>query len=65
MPDWIDAAGEATLRAFLGFLASALFSAFGWWLGAQVDVALAVVLSAVGAGVGLYWGRRFYDEWLD
>lgn len=53
------------MRAFLGFFASALFSAFGWWLGTRVDLASAVVLSAVGAGVGLYWGRRFYDEWLD
>jgi hypothetical protein len=36
----------------------------GWWLGEMLNLGAAVVLSAVGSGVGLYWGRRLFDDWL-
>ena len=52
------------MRTMLGLLGSTLLSGLGWWLGARLDLAVAIVLGAVGAGVGLYYGRRFYDDWL-
>lgn len=36
----------------------------GWWLGELWALPAAVVLGALGSGLGLYWGRRLFDEWL-
>lgn len=36
----------------------------GWWLGEQWALGAAVVLGALGSGLGLYWGRRLFEEWL-
>lgn len=47
----------ATLGTFAG-------GSLGWWLGALWNLPAAVMLSALGTGVGLYWGRRLFDEWL-
>ncbi|MCD6249674.1 MAG: hypothetical protein J7J98_05000 [candidate division Zixibacteria bacterium] len=37
----------------------------GWWLGSQVNIWLALVLGAVGGGLGLYLYRRYLSEMLE
>ena len=53
-----------TLFALTGTTVAGWFGGFGWWLGALWAQPAAVILGAVGSGVGLYWGRRLFDEWL-
>lgn len=36
----------------------------GWWFGAQVGIMTAFIVSMVGTGVGIYWGRRVAREYL-
>ena len=36
----------------------------GWWLGIQVNMWVALVLSAFGCGLGIYLYRRFLDEYI-
>jgi len=31
----------------------------GWWLGGQINIWGALVLSAIGTGLGLYLARKF------
>jgi hypothetical protein len=42
----------------LAFVGATLFSSVGWWLGSFVGIMTAVMLSAVGTGVGIYAGKR-------
>jgi hypothetical protein len=49
------------MRGFLGFVGMTVGSAIGWWLGAFVGLGTAVVISGIGTGVGLYYGRRLAD----
>ena len=37
----------------------------GWWLGSQVNIWLALVLGALGAGLGLYIYRRHLKRMLE
>ena len=36
----------------------------GWWLGYQINIWLALVLGAIGGGLGLYLYRRYLSEML-
>jgi hypothetical protein len=36
----------------------------GWWLGDMISLFWAVILSALGAGIGLYIGRRLQHDYL-
>jgi membrane protein YqaA with SNARE-associated domain len=49
---------QALMSKLLGFVGTFLGSSVGWWLGAKVGIMTAVLVSAVGTGVGLYAGRR-------
>ena len=40
-----------TLGAFVG-------SSIGWWAGAHVSMFVAFVVSTVGTGFGIYYGRQ-------
>jgi hypothetical protein len=42
----------------LGFVGAMAGSALGWWAGEKVGIMTAVILSAIGTGVGIYAGRR-------
>ena len=33
-------------------------------LGEQLSLTLAVILAAFGAAAGLWWARRWFDDWL-
>ncbi len=42
-----------------GFVAATVGSYAGWYLGAPIGMFTAFLLSIVGGGVGLYYGRKF------
>jgi hypothetical protein len=50
------------MRNILGWGTSSLCGSVAWWLGAHIGLGVAVVLSAIAGGVGLYWGYRWFDE---
>jgi len=52
------------MRTIFALTGTTALGWFGWWLGALWALPAAVVLGAVGSGVGLYWGRRLFDECL-
>ena len=45
----------------MGFVASTAGGALGYWLGSFVGLGTGLFLSAIGTGVGLYYGRKFID----
>ena len=36
----------------------------GWWLGTQVNIWLALMLGAMGSGLGFYLYRRYLSEYM-
>ena len=53
------------MRKLAGFVGMNLGGAIGWWLGSFSGLGLAVVLSAVGSGIGLYALRRLAEDYLE
>lgn len=53
------------MRTLFGWTAAMLLGWLGWWLGAFIGIGTAVLVSALASGIGLYWGRRLYDEHID
>jgi len=52
------------MRGIFATLGSFLVGSLGWAVGQCVGLGTAVVLSAIGSGVGIYWGRKLFDQWL-
>jgi hypothetical protein len=52
------------MRKIFATLGTFLLGSIGWAVGNLVGLGTAVVLSAIGSGLGLYWGRKLFDEWL-
>jgi hypothetical protein len=52
------------MRAIFATLGTFLLGSIGWAVGQFVGLGTAVVLSAIGSGFGLYWGRKLFDQWL-
>jgi hypothetical protein len=52
------------MRGIFATLGTFLVGSLGWAIGQCVGLGTAVVLSAIGSGVGLYWGRKLFDQWL-
>lgn len=52
------------MRGIFATLGTFLIGSLGWTVGQLVGLGTAVVLSAVGSGVGLYYGRKLFDQWL-
>lgn len=52
------------MRGIFATLGTFLAGSVGWAIGMRVGLGTAVVLSAIGSGVGLYWGRKLFDQWL-
>jgi hypothetical protein len=50
------------MRGIIGWLSAFIVGSVGWWLGAKVGLGAAVILGSVGTGVGLYYGRRWFDQ---
>ncbi|HET6725338.1 MAG TPA: hypothetical protein VFH85_04970 [Gammaproteobacteria bacterium] len=52
------------MRGIFATLGIVLVGGVGGWLGGLVGPGVMIVLSAIGSGVGLYYGRRLFDEYL-
>lgn len=46
------------MRKLVTLTGSTVLSAVGWWLGNFVGLGTAIVVGAIGAGVGFYIGGR-------
>ncbi|NUO63050.1 MAG: hypothetical protein HOQ11_07575 [Gemmatimonadaceae bacterium] len=47
----------------LGFIGATVGGAIGWWLGEQIGGTMtAFVVSTIGTGAGIYYGRRIGTE---
>jgi len=53
------------MKTLFGWTGMFLAGWFGWWLGEFIGLGTAVIVSAIGSGVGLYWGRRLYADHID
>jgi hypothetical protein len=53
------------MRGLLSFLAASVLSWVGWWVGKPFGFWIAGFLSLVGTAAGVYFARRFADEYLD
>lgn len=47
------------MSKLLGFVGTMVGSYAGWYLAASLGFFTAMMVSCVGAGVGLYYGRKF------
>jgi hypothetical protein len=52
------------MRGIFATLGTFLIGSLGWAIGERVGIGTALVLSSIGSGVGLYYGRKLFDEWL-
>lgn len=54
-----------TMEKICAFVGMIIGSSVGGWLGSMMGLSMMVILSAVGAGAGLYAGRRLLQEFLN
>ena len=52
------------MRGIFATVGTFVVGTLGWAIGQPVGLGTAMILSAIGSGVGLYWGRRLFDQWL-
>lgn len=52
------------MRGMFSFIGTLALGSAGWAIGAYIGFGTAIVLSAVGSGFGMYWGRKLFDQWL-
>ena len=50
------------MRAIISYGSALLLGSVGWWLGEKVNAAVGVMLSGIASGVGLYYGRKWFDD---
>lgn len=64
------AAGRATvypacpMRGIFSTLGTFLVGSVGWAIGQRVGLGTALILGSIGSGVGMYYGRKLFNEWL-
>ena len=46
------------MSKLFSFLGATILGYAGWFIGARIGVATAFIVSMVGTGVGMYYGRR-------
>ena len=46
------------MKGFLNFIGMSVGGWLGWWLGAQISMFTAFMVSMVGTGIGLYYTNR-------
>jgi hypothetical protein len=46
------------MNKFYSFLGATILGYVGWYAGAKVGMTTAFILSMVGTGVGIYYGRK-------
>jgi hypothetical protein len=52
------------MRAIFATVGTFVVGSLGWAMGERIGIGTALVLSSIGSGVGLYWGRKLFDQWL-
>jgi len=52
------------MRTLCGLFGATVVSGLGWWLGDFLGLGTAVILSGIGGGVGLYYGRKLFTHYL-
>lgn len=52
------------MKGFINFFGMSVGGGLGWWLGAQISLFTAFVVSIVGTGIGLYYTRRAVKRFL-
>ena len=52
------------MTKLFSFIGATLGGYVGWWIGARAGFMTAFLLSMVGTGFGMYYGKRAADHWL-
>jgi len=52
------------MQKLIAWTGAIIVSALGWWVGSQIGIMTAVILSGIGTGVGFYFGMKLAKEWL-
>jgi hypothetical protein len=52
------------VRKILSLTGATLGGAIGWWAGAYVGTMTAFIVSTIATGVGMYAGRKLFDDYL-
>ncbi len=52
------------MKGFLNFMGMSAGGWLGWWLGAQISLFTAFMVSMVGTGIGLYYTQRMVKRLL-
>jgi hypothetical protein len=55
---------ETAVRRFFAVTLASVGGCLGWWLGAKIGLFGAVIFGSLGAGLGLYMGRRLQHDYL-
>jgi hypothetical protein len=50
-------------KKLIGLLATSAGSGIGWWIGGQIGIMSAFMVSMVGVGAGMYATKRIIDHW--
>jgi len=48
----------------IGFVGTTVGSVLGWWAGARLGVMTGFLCSVIGGGAGLYFARRWAQDYL-
>jgi len=48
----------------IAFIGGSILGGIGWWAGASIGIMTAFMLSTVGTGVGMYYGKKWADDHL-
>ena len=52
------------MRWIFSVLGMTVLGGLGWELGERWNLFVAVTLGMIGTGMGMYYGRKLFDEWL-
>lgn len=53
------------MKKVITMVGATVGGAAGWWAGAFVGVFTAFIISCVGTGAGIYFGRRAFARYLE
>lgn len=57
----VSVTDEINMRKMLITVITVILSWLGWWIGYHVGLMTAFMLSMLGTGAGLYYGRKLID----